>query len=75
MTAGLPKGENMKIELYRLELILNLNLLTEVKEKLKIDLMDPMLSWIEKMELYQCVLSINKRIDILIQRLEKRPSA
>jgi len=65
----------MELDLNRLELIVNLNLLTEVKEKLKIDLMNPLLKWSEKMELYESLRWINNRIDLLKQRLEKKHSA
>jgi len=62
----------MKEELYRLELILKVNLLANVKDKLKIDLMDPMLKWEERMELFESIQWINKRIDLLNQRLLKK---
>lgn len=64
----------MKHELERLELITSLHGLMELKEKLKTSVMDPMLNWRERMELYQSIQGINERIEHLNKRLE-RPSA
>ncbi|WP_134703701.1 hypothetical protein [Ammoniphilus sp. YIM 78166] len=64
----------MKRELERLELITSLYELIELKEKLKTSVMDPMLNWRERMELYQSIQGINERIEHLNKRL-KRPSA
>lgn len=64
----------MKLELERLELITNMLELIDIKEKLKNSVMDPMLNWQERMELYQSIQGINERIQNLNQKLE-RPSA
>jgi hypothetical protein len=64
----------MKQELERLELITSIHELMELKEKLKTSVMDPMLKWRERMELYQSIQGINERIGHLNKRL-KRPSA
>lgn len=64
----------MKVELKRLEIILNLNLLANVKENLKDDLMNPFLKWSEKLDLYESLQCINNRMDLLNQRLLKKSS-
>lgn len=63
----------MKSQLERLELITNIHDLTAIKEKLKDDVMNPMLNWHERMELYESIQCINTRIRYLTLSLEKRP--
>lgn len=61
----------MKVEIKRLELMTNIEELRVVKEKLKNDVMDPMLNWRERIELYQSIQGINERIQILTNRLQE----
>jgi len=64
----------MKRKFNRLELIIKLNLLTEIKENLESDLMNPLLKRSERMELYESLHCINNRIDLLKKRMLKRTS-
>ncbi|MEW9671348.1 hypothetical protein [Ammoniphilus sp. 3BR4] len=58
----------------RLELVSTIQQLTDVKEKLANDVLDPMLNWPERDELNQAIHWINTRINSLKQTLQKRPS-
>jgi hypothetical protein len=50
---------------YNLECITDLEVLVDIKENLKKDVLDPNLKWYERLELYQAIQNINKRIAIL----------
>ena len=54
----------------RLEVLTTIQELIERKEKLKHDVMDPMLYWKERMELYQSIQGINERIRRLQDQLD-----
>jgi hypothetical protein len=52
----------MEIQLKRLELISDINALMKLKETLKNHVMDPLMNWKERMELYHSIQEINNRI-------------
>jgi hypothetical protein len=55
----------MRNEEYNIELITDIDILTDIKENLKQDVLDPNLKWSERMDLYQAIHNINKRIEFL----------
>lgn len=50
------------------------NLLIEIKERLKDDVMNPLLKWNERAELYKAIQEINEQIHLLVRAESKDKS-